>query len=250
MMFDPVAIAIIFVCLMLGGVVKGATGAGAPLFAVPAMTALFDVRFAIIIMIVPNILTNVWQSWTFRENTREQGFLLPFLAAAVVGMMVGTWALAVVSDRLLAGLLCLALVAYLILRFAKPDWSITPEQGRATALPAGLVSGALQGASGLSAPASLTYLSAMRLPRPAFAGAISQLFVLLAAVQLPALWIAGLIDLEGLALSTLAILPVVAGMPIGNWLIKYVSPARFQFLLLVLLTGLAVTLATKAIGLT
>lgn len=249
MTIDPVAIGVIFACLMLGGIVKGATGAGAPLFAIPAVTALFDVKLAITIMIMPNIVTNVWQAWTFRKNTRSQKFLLPFLASALVGLIVGTWALVVIPDRPLAGLLCLALVAYLIVRLAKPHWAINVEQGKALAFPAGFVSGGLQGVSGLSAPASLTYLSAMRLPRPAFVGSVSQLFLLLATVQLIALWFAGILTLEGLALSAMSIVPVVAGMPIGNWLMKFVSPEIFQSLLLVLLAGLAIALALKAFGL-
>ena len=56
-----VEILLVAICLGLGGILKGATGAGAPVLAVPALVLMFDVHFAILIMIVPNIVTNSFQ---------------------------------------------------------------------------------------------------------------------------------------------------------------------------------------------
>ena len=66
------AIAIVFVCLALGGILKGATGAGAPILAVPALAMLFDVQFAVAIMVMPNLLTNAWQAWRFRHHVTSR----------------------------------------------------------------------------------------------------------------------------------------------------------------------------------
>lgn len=56
MIFDnlPTVAAVAF-CLLLGGILKGATGAGAPLLAVPAIALLFDVPFAIVVMVIPDV---------------------------------------------------------------------------------------------------------------------------------------------------------------------------------------------------
>ena len=48
---DPLAILAVLTALALGGLVKGATGAGAPLVAVPVMAAFFDVRVAVAVMV-------------------------------------------------------------------------------------------------------------------------------------------------------------------------------------------------------
>lgn len=247
MTLETIEIALVALCLLLGGVVKGATGAGAPLFAVPAVTALFDLRLAIILMILPNIVTNIWQAWSFRDNLRELSFLRPYLLSGIAGIFVGTWLLAVFPEAALSGLLCAALLAYVLWRMARPDWVLSREQGATLAMPAGALAGALQGAAGLSAPASLTFLSSMRLPRPAFAGTISLLFVLLAAAQLPALWFAGMLTPWALTLSALAIAPIVLGMTIGTWLSRFMSQEMFQRVVLQLLAAVALMLFYKTV---
>lgn len=241
-------IAIVALCLFLGGVVKGATGAGAPLFAVPAVAALFDLRLAIILMILPNILTNIWQAWTFRDNIRTLSFLRPYLISGIAGIFAGTWLLAIVSETVLSMLLCAAVVGYLVWRLARPGWVLSREKGARLAIPAGALAGALQGAAGLSAPASLTFLSSMQLPRPAFAGTISVLFVTLAVVQLPALWWAGLLSPTALGLSALSVLPIVLGMVAGAWLARFLSQAMFQKAVLVLLAAVAAMLLYKTLA--
>ena len=64
---DMFPILVAFLSLGLGGILKGATGAGAPLVAVPALALLFDVPTAIAIFSLPNLLSNAWQGWSFRE---------------------------------------------------------------------------------------------------------------------------------------------------------------------------------------
>ena len=51
-----------------GGILKGATGPPArPILAVPAMAMIFDVRLAVVVMMMPETCsTNLWQAWQFR----------------------------------------------------------------------------------------------------------------------------------------------------------------------------------------
>ena len=88
-------ILIAFLCLAAGGVLKGATGAGAPVLAVPALAMMFDVRVAVVTMLVPNLLTNVWQAWQFRGDRLPNRFILAFSLAGAIGVVGGTVMLAV-----------------------------------------------------------------------------------------------------------------------------------------------------------
>src|SRR3546814_4921733 len=45
--------------LALGGVLKGATGAGSPLFAVPLLAMLYDVPLAVAIFTLPSLFSNI-----------------------------------------------------------------------------------------------------------------------------------------------------------------------------------------------
>ena len=59
MISDPIIIIAIVIAFALGGILKGATGAGAPIITIPVMTAFYDVRIAVIIMVIPNFITNI-----------------------------------------------------------------------------------------------------------------------------------------------------------------------------------------------
>ena len=52
---DPPALLAICVALSLGGLLKGATGMGTPVVAVPVMAAFVDVKLAVIIMVIPKM---------------------------------------------------------------------------------------------------------------------------------------------------------------------------------------------------
>ena len=110
---DPDALLIIALALGIGGFVKGATGAGTPLVAVPIIAAFYDVTMGILVMVVPNIIMNARQVWAYRANIRPAQIAILMSVASVPGMLVGTRMLSTVSqDALLTGL-GLFLVAYL-----------------------------------------------------------------------------------------------------------------------------------------
>ena len=54
---DLQTLIIVGLAFAIGGVIKGATGAGAPLIAVPVMTSFFDIRFAVAVFVLPNLIT-------------------------------------------------------------------------------------------------------------------------------------------------------------------------------------------------
>ncbi len=122
---------VIFVCLALGGLLKGATGAGAPILAVPALAAVFDVPFAIAMMVMPNLLTNSWQIWRYRSDRPAVGFLLPFVGGGAAGVAAGTWLLTELSSDALLAALSLIVFSYIVLRLARPHFRLTDGVARA-----------------------------------------------------------------------------------------------------------------------
>lgn len=239
--------AIIFCCLAIGGVLKGATGAGAPLLAVPAISAIYDVRLAVVTMLLPTIVTNSWQLIAYRRDFVGLPFLMPFVAAALVGVVMGSLMLVGLPLSALTGVLAAALVTYLVFRLLKPHWSLSAAAARRLAVPAGWASGVLQGASGLSAPASLPYLNALGIPRPQFVVSVSALFLMFGAVQMVTLFGLGQLRSDWLLLSAAAIVPVFLGMIFGNWLGQRMDQKTFGRLVLLVLVGLSIKLCYDAL---
>ena len=242
-------LAAVGIALLLGGIAKGATGAGAPVVAIPVIAAVTDdVRLAVIVMLMPNLLTNLWQALHHRRDLPPDGFARTFALGGALGAAVGTVMLATLPTRTLTALVAAAVVAYVALRIARPDFVLDRPLGRRLAPAMGTAGGILQGAAGISAPVSVSFLNALRLDRPAFVATIAVFFFSMAAVQAVAIPAAGLMSWGLLALSLAACLPQMAAMPVGAALARRLSARAFDRVILVLLAVLAVELTWDVIA--
>ena len=226
----------------LGGVLKGATGAGAPFLAVPVMAIVVDVPFAVAVFLVPNIVSNSWQAWRFRMHLPDRGFVFGFAGAGLAGAALGTVALAGFSSRALTTAVALVVLVYVLFRLARPGWVLAPASARLLVVPAGLVGGFFQGATGLSGPVSVTFMSAVGLPRPQFIVTMSLFFLAMALSQLPAQLALGVMTAERLGFSALAVVPLLLGVPVGDALGRRVSHGAFDRIIMAVLTLLAIRL--------
>jgi uncharacterized membrane protein YfcA len=220
-----------------GAIVKGATGMGLPLVALPVLAAAFGLQHAIGLMVIPLIVTNAWQVWRFRREAGSDamGFLPPFLAAGVAGMVIGTWALTTLPERLLILGLGVMLLAYVALKLFKPHIALSAAAARRFGPLAGVGGGMLQGATGVSAPIGVTFIHAMNLGRDPHVFAASAMFLTYSVTQLPALWLLGVMQPEWLLQGVLALVPILAFMPIGQAIAGKLSRKAFDWLILVFL---------------
>ena len=226
----------------MGGTLKGATGAGAPVIAVPVMAAFFDVRIAVMLMAAPNLVTNTWQCRAYWRHVQNRRFAIRFALAGGAGAIVGTVLLAVMPIRALTIIVAAAVMAYVGLRLIQPEFRLEARTSDRLAVPVGTLGGILQGAGGISAPFSISFLNAMRLERKAFIGTVSVYFIAMAVTQLPTLFATGLMTPGLLALSALALIPLVLFMPVGAWAARWLTPQGFDRLTLILLFLLALRL--------
>lgn len=236
-----------FLALALGGILKGATGAGAPIIAVPVMAVLFDLPFAIAIFSVPNLVSNLWQGWHHRKHQLNRRFTTTFALAGALGAGIGTFMLANLPHEALLVVVALSVFAYIGFRLAKPHWVLPFATAQKLALPLGAVAGMLQGAAGVSAPVSITFLNAIRMERPAFVATILAFFAAMAVVQIPLLTLYGFLTWERFLWSCAALVPLVAGMPVGAALAQRVSKDVFDRIILMLLALVALRLLSEAL---
>jgi uncharacterized membrane protein YfcA len=237
-----IEVLIVFAALALGGFVKGATGAGTPAVAVPVLASFFGVPFAIAVMVVPTIVTNALQIRQFFEFRHGLGYLRWLFVTGFVGAAAGTWLLTALPATFLNLALAIVIILYAAVRLTRPHWRIPPVVARRIAPTIGLLAGILQGTTGISAPISITFLTAIGLSRPQFILSVSTLFIAFVSVQVPALAIAGILTVERSLLSAAALLPVLVAMPLGSWFAGRIGPNGFDRLILTLLGAIAVKL--------
>lgn len=242
---DWQAAAIMGLALAAGAVVKGATGMGLPLVALPVLTSVFGLQHAVGLMTIPLIVTNAWQVWRFRAASGHDrlAFIPLFLVGGAVGIGIGTWALTALPERILTLALGVILLSYVALRLATPHWSLGPAAARRLGPLAGAGGGILQGATGISAPIGVTFIHAMALDRDAHVFAVSAMFLLFATVQLPALWVAGVMRPDWMVQGLLALVPILLFMPLGQWLGGKLSRKAFDRMILIFLGAIGLKMA-------
>jgi uncharacterized membrane protein YfcA len=239
---------VIALAFAAGGVLKGAIGAGVPVIVVPIMALYHGVPFAVAVFVLPSLLSNGWQGWRYRAHLLPARFLILLMLSAGLGAAIGSVLLAALTGPVLMGAVAGMTLAYVAFRFARPHWVLERHVADRLVLPAGLVAGVMQGAAGISAPVSITFISAMRLPREAFIATISVFFLSMSLVQIPALWSLGILTPERLALSLAACVPLFGGMPVGNLLARYMARETFDRIVMALLVVIAVRLAWAAVA--
>ncbi|TVP44049.1 MAG: sulfite exporter TauE/SafE family protein [Halomonas sp.] len=230
---------IAFITLLIAGIVKGAIGSGVPVIVIPVLTMLYDVRLAIAVLIAPNLVSNALQVWQYRRSLLPLRFLAAFCIAGGLGIVLGTWGLVVLSPDILSLGVAFAIVMYLAIKLIKRHIALPFQTAKRIVIPVGLLAGVLQGAAGMSAPASVTFLNAMQLDRRVYIGSISVFFFAITIVQIPALLSAGILTWERSLFSIMALLVILATMPLGARLGKQLPHRWFDNLIMLLLASIA-----------
>jgi len=243
---DPGSLAILFTGLFLGALLKGATGVGLPVIAIPTIAAVYDVRVAVVLLVIPNFFTNIRQIHKYQEHNLKINFARNFALAGIVGAGLGTVLLAYLPLALLNIIIAVVVIFYIALRLFRPEFHLSTNVMQQWELVAGSSAGVLQGAIGLSAPITITFLHACRLPRPTFIFIASLFFASMCLIQLPVQAAFGLMTFDIAILSMLALIPIFAGLPIGERIGRTLSATVFDQIILVLLTSLAAKMLVDA----
>lgn len=239
---DPQTLIIVGLAFAMGGILKGATGVGAPLIAVPVMTSFVDVHFAVAVFVVPNLVTNLIQSIIYMRALAKRLFLFILCLSAGFGAFVGSLTLYKASGGILEVVMAGLVLFYVGFRLYKPKWQLSMPMAHKLNLPMGFLAGFLQGAFGISAPATLTFLNAIKFERTEFIVIVSVFFMTMSLIQLPTLYYLGLMQAEHLVFGLLAVIPLMGFMPVGAFFLRHISSELFDKIILVILLGVSIRL--------
>jgi uncharacterized membrane protein YfcA len=227
-----------------GALVKGATGMGLPLVAMPVLVSAFGLPHAISLMIIPIFATNAAQVWRFRRERSDPkvAFLLPMILASLLGVAVGTLALVRLDERILSMALGLLLLGYVALRLLRPGLVLDAAAGQRAAVPAGFAAGVLQGSTGISSPVVVTFIHAMGFGYAPHVFAVSTAFLMMSVAQFPALFVSGVLRAEWLLEGVIAVLPILGLVHVGQRLGSRISRTAFDRLILAFLAFIGLKL--------
>jgi uncharacterized membrane protein YfcA len=233
--------------ILSAGLLKGILGIGAPLVAVPILAALYDVPTAIVVMTFPLVVSSFAQAWTHRKAAFDRATLIRLLGGCAAGAAIGTLLLDVLPDAWLSLVLAAFVFAYVAIHLARPDLAISAPTACRVAAPVGLLIGVMQGAAGVSTPLSVTFILAQKLARDPYLLATQAMFVTLGLTQILVLSVVGIMTFDLVAVSAIAVLPMLVGVWMGNAVGDHVSRDTFERLTLVVISLIAVSLVVKAV---
>ena len=201
---------------------------GLPTVSLAVMSIAMGLPTAVQIMVVPTVVTNVWQALIGRGLARLTRRFRLLLGATVVGVWIGYFLLFRSSAQLMTALLGAAIVVYsLSALLGLPLMPRVKREHVASPL-VGLTTGVLAGATGNISMPAIAYFHRLDLPRDDVVQMLGILFTLGATTLGLTLAGDGSYDAELLAVSGLAVIPALAGMWIGQRVRGMLSERAFR----------------------
>ena len=246
---DPITLMILTGTFLLAGTVKGVIGLGLPTVSLALLAVAFDLTTAMALLLVPSLVTNLWQAFDGAYFNSLMRRLWPFFLCAVVTVWLGAIALNYWSLVWLTALLGVLLVIYAGLSLVGWRPAIRSSQEVWSGPVSGVVNGVLTGMTGSFVVPGVMYLQALGLQRDQLIQAMGILFSLSTLALAGALQTNRFISTELLVYSSGALLPALLGMLIGRGIRQSLSEIRFRrifFYSILLLGAYIVVSATYA----
>lgn len=183
---------------------------------------------AVQIMVVPTVVTNVWQAMIGTAFGRLVRRFRALLGATTLGVWIGYVTLFRSHPEAMTAVLGIAIALYALSGLGGFPLMPRVRRERVASPLVGLATGVLAGATGNISMPALAYLNQLGLPRDEIVQMLGILFTLGAATL--GLMLAGHGDYNAtlLAVSGLAVLPGVAGMLVGQRVRGKLSERTFR----------------------
>jgi uncharacterized membrane protein YfcA len=226
--------------LLLAGFVKGVVGLGLPTVSIGLLAVAMQPSRAIAIVIVPAIVTNIWQTFAgphLRDIIRR---LWPLMAGTVIGIWLNAGMLSGPYARYGGVVLGVLLVIYAIVGLSKFNFSVARSNEKWIGGIVGLVTGMVSAATGVQVVPSMPFMQAIGMEKDELVQALGVFFTVATLALAFTLTSAGLLSASTALPGAVAMASAFAGMFIGQVVRSRMQPEAFRrwFLIAMILLGL------------
>ena len=228
--------------LFAGGAVKGLVGIGIPLVSLSLLSLFLPLADAVILLPVPIIVANVWQSIVEPHFVPALRRFWPLVLALFGGTIAGAHVLTSLDPSSLNLLVGALVVLFSLSSYMTPELRIPVRLERRLGIFAGALGGFMGGVSALFGPPIILYLSSLRLDRETFVGVISSIYLCSAIALVIVFGSVGVISQAQLVDSAIASVPLMVGVWVGQRFRGRIREAVFRKILLVVVLCVGVRL--------
>ena len=244
--FEIDIIAIIFMSVFLGAIIKGAVGIGMSMFSVPIIAFFLPPTTAMILLCVPVLITNILQM-QIKKGVGSYRFL-PMFIALIFGIIIGCNLILEINLSTISQIIAVSIIfAAIINLFGINIKYINPNFERKLTIPLGFFSGIIGGLSSMYSPYILAYLVSTNLEKEALIRTMATMYFIGSIFIFP-IWIYnGLGTLNDLIWSCLLLFPAILGQKIGTGIRSKISNENFKKIILYTLMIIGISLLIKNI---
>ena len=229
------------------GFIKGVIGLGLPTVAIGLLAVVMPPAQALAIVIVPAIVTNIWQTFAgpyLRDILRR---LWPLMLGAVLGIRLGsglmTGPYARYGTLVLGGLL----VVYGIIGLSRFRFHVPPAREKWIGGPVGLITGVVSAATGVQVIPSMPFMQAIGMEKDELVQALGVFFTTATFALAFNLTDAGLLSVATALPGAIAMVAAFAGMFVGQAVRIRLHPDAFRRWFLISIIGLGCYLAAETL---
>ena len=233
--------------LLLAGFVKGVVGLGLPTVSIGLLAVTMQPSRAIAIVIVPAIVTNIWQTFAgphLRDIIRR---LWPLMAGTVIGIWLNGGMLSGPYARYGGVVLGVLLVIYAIVGLSKFNFSVARSNEKWIGGIVGLVTGMVSAATGVQVVPSMPFMQAIGMEKDELVQALGVFFTVATLALAFNLTNAGLLSASTALPGAVAMACAFAGMFIGQAVRSRMQPEAFRRWFLIAMIFLRLYLAASAV---
>lgn len=244
---ETTAVAATFVAFLAGGAAKGIVGMGLPTVALAILGTVLGLHEALPLLVVPAFLTNAWQAaygGRFRLLIKR---FWSMIAASCFGVWAGSVILFRVDPGIMNATLGAVLALYALLGLTAVRFRVPPAQEPYLTPLAGAATGVVVGTTGSLVMPVVPYFQALGLDKDTLVQAMGLSFATSSLALGIALAGHRSLEIEGLVVSTLALVPAMIGMHLGQWVRARISPETFRRWLFISLLILGANLVWKGV---
>lgn len=223
--FEFIAILLTF---LLAGTVKGVIGLGLPTVSLAMLTLMADLPTAMALMLLPSLVTNVWQALAGEYTRQAISRFWPMLLLCGFTVLAGGLLFTRLRLDLLTALLGILILLYSVASLAGFKLSIPSSSEKRLGLLCGGINGVLTGLTGSSVVPGVMYLQALQMPRRMFIQSMGLLFSISTLALAASLWFNGLLGESVTRQSMWGVAPALLGMPLGRWLGQHIPDQQFR----------------------